>query len=222
MNVFILIIRREFALYIRGGFENLMVLAFFVMAVTLFPFGIGPEISTLGKVGAGILWVATLFSVVLSLENLFKTDYDDGSLELFGCQPLAMELIVLAKITVHWTTTGLVLILIAPILFIMMNININGYLPLLFSLALGTPSLSLIGGMGAALIVGSRRSKFLLPLIILPLYVPVLIFSISAFNSSINGAPPLPHFLILTAILLASLAICPWVSASVLRRALDN
>lgn len=198
-----------------------MVVAFFVIAVVLFPFGVGPEPNTLARIAAGTIWVAALLSSMLSLERLFQTDYEDGTLELLALAPVPLEVTVLAKVVAHWLTTGLPLILTAPLLAVLMQLPGEGYAVLMIGLTLGTPTLSLIGAVGAALILGSRRGGVLLSLLVLPLYIPVLIFGVSAVDASIGDLGARPHLLILAALFVATLALTPWASASALRQALE-
>jgi heme exporter protein B len=222
MKLFFSIIKRDFRLYIRQGMENLTVVMFFIIVVTLFPFGIGSEFNELKNIGAGIIWVSALLAAILSLERLFQTDYEDGSLELLALQPIALEIIVLAKALVHWLTTGITLILATPILALLMNIPDEGYWVLLLSLIIGTPSLSLIGTIGAALIIGSKRGGVLLALIILPLYIPILIFGIASVKAALEGFPIESHLMILVALFMVALALCPWAGAGAIRQALDS
>jgi len=222
MSRFIALIHRDLQLSMRQGMDNVMVVMFFVLAVILFPFGVGPEPGILARIGAGVIWVAALLAAMLSLERLFQTDYEDGSLELLALQPLALEIIVLAKIVVHWLTTGLPLLIATPILAIFMNVPSDGFWMLVFTLALGTPSLSLIGAIGAALILGSRRGGVLLSLLVLPLYIPVLIFGVSAVDAAIGGFPVNSHLMILGGLLIAAIALCPWAGAGAIRQALET
>jgi heme exporter protein B len=221
MSVFITLIKRDLNLAFRQGFDSLMVVAFFVIAVVLFPLGVGPEPNTLARIASGTIWVAALLSSMLSLERLFQTDYDDGSLELLALSPVALELTVLAKVTAHWLTTGLPLILTAPLLGVLMQLPNQGFMTLLIALALGTPTLSLIGAVGAALVLGSRRGGVLLSLLILPLYIPVLIFGVSAVEAALGDLATRPHLLILAGLLAATLALTPWAAAAALRQALE-
>ena len=186
MNGFLQIVRRDLHLAMRQGMDSLMVVAFFVIAVVLFPFGVGPESNILARIAPGVIWVAALLSSMLSLERLFQADYEDGSLELLALQPVALEITVMAKVTVHWLTTGLPLIVATPLLAVLMNLPEEGFQPFLIALLLGTPTLSLIGAIGAALILGSRRGGILLSLLVLPLYIPVLIFGVSAVDAVNN------------------------------------
>ena len=157
MHSFVQLVRRDLNLSFRQGMDSAMVVMFFVIAVVLFPFGVGPEPNILMRIAAGLIWVAALLASMLSLERLFQADFEDGSLETLVLQPVPLEIAVIAKITAHWITTGLPLIIAAPILAVLLNMNANGFGMLIAALALGTPSLSLIGAIGAALILGARR-----------------------------------------------------------------
>jgi heme exporter protein B len=221
MKKFIFIIKRDLHLALRQGTDSLMIVAFFVIAVVLFPFGIGPEANMLARIAPGVIWVAALLSSMLSLEKLFQSDFDDGTLELLALQPVALEIIVIAKIFVHWLTTGIPLIITAPILALMMNMPQEGLWSLIIALFIGTPCLSLIGAIGAALILGARRGGTLLSLLVLPLYIPVLIFGVSSVDAIINGFSNKPQFFVLSGLLLAAIALCPWASAAALRQGLE-
>ena len=221
MSAFVHVIRRELNLAIRQQLDSLVVLVFFLLAIVLFPFGVGPEPNILARIAPGIIWVAALLAAMLSLERLFQADYEDGSLELLALSPLPLEMVVLAKVVTHWLTTGLPLILAAPVMAVMLNMNTEGIAMLLLVLLLGTPSLSLIGAIGAALILGARRGGVLLSLLILPLFIPVLIFGVSAIDGTLNGLTVKPQLLILSGFFLASLALCPWASAAAIRQSLE-
>jgi len=222
MKAFTSIVKRDLQLAMRQGMDSVMVVAFFVLAVMLFPIGVGPEASTLARIAAGVIWVAALLSSMLSLERLFQLDYEDGSLELLALQSTALEVTVMAKITAHWLTTGLPLLIATPLLAVFMNLPSEGFWALVLTLAIGTPSLSLIGAIGAALILGSRRGGVLLSLLVLPLYIPVLIFGVSAINGAISGLPINAHLLIMSGIFLAALPLCPWAGAGAIRQALET
>lgn len=221
MSGFITVLKRDLHLATRQGMDNMMVVMFFVLAVVLFPFGVGPEPNILARIAAGVIWVAALLASMLSLERLFQTDYEDGSLELLSLSPMALEVVVLAKVAAHWLTTGLPLIVAAPLLAVLLNMNAEGFAMLLLALALGTPSLSLIGAVGAALILGSRRGGVLLALLILPLYIPVLIFGVSAVDAVIGGFEAKAQLLIMGAFLVGALALCPWAAAAGVRQAIE-
>lgn len=221
MSAFMTMVRRDLNLAFRQGFDSLMVVTFFIIAVVLFPFGVGPEPNTLARIAAGTIWVAALLASMLSLERLFQTDFEDGSLELLALAPVPLEVTVLAKVAAHWITTGLPLIITAPLLAVLMQLPDAGYLVLIAALALGTPALSLIGAVGAALILGSRRGGVLLSLLVLPLYIPVLIFGVSAVDAAIVDMTVRPHLLILGAMFVGALALTPWAAAAALRQALE-
>jgi len=221
MSRFMSIIRRDLHLAMRQGMDSLMVVAFFVIAVVLFPFGVGPEPNILARIAPGVIWVAALLSSMLSLERLFQADFEDGSLELLALQPVALEITVMAKVCVHWLTTGLPLIIAAPLLAVLMNLPEDGFRVLLIALLLGTSTLSLIGAIGAALILGSRRGGILLSLLVLPLYIPVLIFGVSAVDAAVGGFSDKPQLLILSGLLVAALALCPWAGATAVRQGLE-
>jgi len=221
MNGFMSILKRDLHLATRQGMDNMMVVMFFVLAVVLFPFGVGPEPNILARIAAGVIWVAALLASMLSLERLFQTDFEDGSLELLSLSPITLEVVVVAKVAAHWLTTGLPLIVAAPLLAVLLNMNGEGFPMLILALALGTPSLSLIGAVGAALILGSRRGGVLLALLILPLYIPVLIFGVSAVDAVIAGFEAKAQVLILGAFLMGALALCPWAAAAGVRQAIE-
>ncbi|NQU56005.1 MAG: heme exporter protein CcmB [Rhodospirillales bacterium] len=221
MSGFMAILKRDLHLASRQGMDNMMVVMFFVIAVVLFPFGVGPEPNILARIAAGVIMVAALLASMLSLERLFQTDYEDGSLELLSLSPISLEVVVLAKVVAHWLTTGLPLIVAAPLLAVLLNMNTEGFPMLILALLLGTPSLSLIGAVGAALILGSRRGGVLLALLILPLYIPVLIFGVSAIDAVIGGFEANAQLLILGAFLMGALALCPWAAAAGVRQAIE-
>jgi heme exporter protein B len=201
--------------------DSVMVVAFFVIAVILFPFGIGPEPNVLARISAGVVWVAALLASMLALERLFQTDYEDGSLELLALAPVPLELVVLAKVIAHWLTTGLPLIVAAPLLGFLLHLSADGFLVLVIGLALGTPILSLIGAVGAGLILGARRGGVLLSLLVLPLYIPILIFGVAAVDAAVGGFTPRPQLLILAGMLLGAVALTPWAGAAAIRQALE-
>jgi len=221
MNRFLEVVRRDLRLALRQGSDSVMVVTFFVLTVVLFPFGIGPEVNVLERVSAGVLMVTALLASMLSLDRLFQTDYEDGSLELLVLTPAPLSVVVAAKMLAHWLTTGLPLMVAAPVLAVLLHMQADGFTTLLAAMALGTPTLSLIGGIGAALVLGARRGGVLLSLLILPLYVPVLIFGVGAIDAAVQGMSARPHLLILAGILAAALALAPWTSAAALRQALE-
>ena len=221
MSAFRLLVLRDLRLALRQGGDAAMVVAFFALTVILFPFGVGPEAELLARIAAGILWVTALLAALLSLERLFQADWEDGSLEALALMPLPLEAQVLAKCLAHWLVAGLPLILIAPLLALLLHLDRAGYPALLLSLLLGTPSLSLVGAMGAALSLGARRGGVLLSLLVLPLYIPVLIFGVAAVEAAIGGFGARPHLLLLGALLAGALVLAPVAAAAALRQALE-
>ncbi|KJS35113.1 MAG: heme transporter [Rhodospirillaceae bacterium BRH_c57] len=221
MNALLAVIRRDLRLALRQGSDSMMVVAFFVLTVVLFPFGVGPESGILERVAAGVLWVTALLASMLSLDRLFQTDYEDGSLDLLTMAPMPLSVIVLGKVAAHWLTTGLPLILAAPVLAVLLNMNSEGFGVLIAAMAVGTPTLSLIGAVGAALVLGARRGGVLLSLLVLPLYIPVLIFGVSAIDAAVMGFEYRAQLLIMGAMLLVSLALCPWATGAALRQAVE-
>ena len=213
------ILGRELRLAMRQSADSAMVIAFFVIAVVLFPFGVGPEPNVLARIGPGVIWVAALLAAMLSMERMFQTDYEDGSLELLALAPLPLEATVLVKVLVHWLTTGLPLIVAAPLLAVMMNVPVAGWPMMLAGLALGTPVLSLVGAVGAALVLGARRGGVLLSLLVLPLVIPVLIFGVGAVEAALMDLAVKAHLMLLGGMFLGALALTPWATAAALREA---
>lgn len=215
------LLRRDLRLALRQGSDTATVLAFFVIVVSLFPFGVGAEPQTLSAIGAGTLWVAALLAALLSLDRLFQADYEDGTLDYLLASPAAPTLLVLAKCLAHWLTTGLPLVILSPLLALLMHMPAASYPALMLGLALGTPVLTLVGAIGAALVLGARRGGVLLSLLILPLYIPVLIFGVAAVEAAATGRAAQPHVLLLGALFLAALALAPFVAAAALRQAAE-
>jgi heme exporter protein B len=211
----------ELRLGVRQGGDFGLVLGFFVLAVLMFPFGVGPEPELLGRIGAGIIWVAALLASVLSLDRLFATDYADGNLDLLALSPAPLELVVLAKGTAHWVTTGLPLTAISPVLAILVDLDPGAIPVLTLGLLLGTPALSLLGAIAAALTLGARRPGILVSLLVLPLYLPPLIFGTGAVEAVLAAEGARAHLLLLGAVTLAALPLAPLAAAAALRQALD-
>ncbi len=221
MAGFLGLFRRDLRLALRQGGDTGLVLAFFVLAVVLFPFGVGPEAEVLARVASGILWVAALLAALLSLDRLFQPDYEDGGLDLIALSPLPLEFAVLAKCAAHWVATGLPLALVSPALAFVVDLDPRAIATLVASLLIGTPALSLVGGVAAALTLGARRQGALLSLLVLPLYVPPLIFGAGAVEASALGTGARVDLLLLAALTMAALPLCPWASAAALRQALE-
>ncbi|MDC0399277.1 heme exporter protein CcmB [Alphaproteobacteria bacterium] len=218
MDTVMAIIRRDLSLVMRQGSDAFVVLIFFIVIVTLFPLGVSPDPLILQNLASGIVWVGALLAAMLSLDRLFQTDYDDGSLELLVLSPYPLEIVVLCKCFVHWLTTGLPIMVISPVLALMLNIKTGAFLYLVTSMALGTPIISLLGAVGAALVLGSRRSGVLIALLIIPLTIPILLFGVGAIQAATEGYSASSPLMFLGALLLFSIALCPWVIASSLRQ----
>ena len=218
MDIVMAIIRRDLSLVMRQGSDAFVILIFFIVTVTLFPLGVSPDALILQNLASGIVWVGDLLAAMLSLDRLFQTDYDDGSLELLVLSPYPLEIVVLCKCFVHWLTTGLPIMAISPVLALMLNIKTGAFLYLVTSMALGTPIISLLGAVGAALVFGSRRSGVLIALLIIPLTIPILLFGVGAIQAATEGYSASSPLMFLGALLLFSIALCPWVIASSLRQ----
>jgi heme exporter protein B len=221
MRAFAALLRRDLRLTLRRGVDSAQPLIFFVIALTLFPLGVGPAPEVLERIGVGVIWVLALLAVMLSLDRLFQADAEDGSLEQLALGVLPLELTVLAKCLAHWLTTGLLLALASPLLGLLLAQPAETLGILALALLLGTPTLTLIGSVGAALLVGARRGSVLVALLVLPLYIPILIFGVSAVEGAVMGLGARPQLLILGALLLAALALTPFASAAALRLTLE-
>jgi heme exporter protein B len=215
------ILKRDLRLALRQGADTLVVVLFFVLTVTLFPFGVGPEPEVLARIASGVIWVTALLASLLSLERLFQTDYEDGGLDLLVLAPIGLESTVLAKCLAHWLTTGVPLIVAAPLLALFLDLPADGLGGLLLAMLLGTPTLTLVGAIGAALVLGARRGGVLISLLVLPLYVPVLIFGVAAVDGAVAGFPMRPHLMVLGGLFLGALVLSPWASAAALRQAVE-
>ena len=205
----------------RRSTDVLTPLVFFVIVVSLFPLGLGPEPSVLRTIAPGVIWVAALLATMLSLNRLFANDYADGTLEQMMLSPYPLTMLVLTKVAAHWTLTGLPLVLISPLLALQMHLPESATGTLVLSLLLGTPVLSLLGAVGAALTLGLRGGGVLVSLLVLPLYTPVLIFGAGAVAGVIAGIDIEAHFSLLGAFLALALTFAPWAAAAALRVSLD-
>ena len=221
VGVFLRLIGRELTLAVRGGIGSLMAVVFFVIAVTLFPLGVGPELGLLSRIAPGAVWVAALLAALLSLDRLFVADHEDGSLEQLMLGVLPLEFVVLAKAVAHWLTTGLPLAIAAPVLALLLNMSVDGLVILIVSLLLGTPILSLIGAVGAALTVSLRRGGALIALLVLPLYVPVLIFGVGAVEGAVLDVGVHANLSILAGGLVGALVLGPLAAAAALRMTVE-
>lgn len=214
---FVATVKRDSLIAMRHRGEMANPLMFFLMVITMVPLGISPEAAVLASLAPGMIWVVALLATLLSLDGLFRSDFEDGALEQLLVSPQPLYFQVLAKVLVHWLTTGLPLTLMAPILGVMLSLPEAGYLPLMMSLLLGTACLSLVGSIGAALTVALRKGGLLLSLIIMPLYVPILIFGASAVSSAIDGFPIYGQLAMLGAFLAAAVVLAPLAAAGALR-----
>lgn len=217
IDAFQLILKRDLLLAFRRRSEVVNPLIFFLLVATLFPLGITPERKMLALIAPGVIWVAALLAVMLSLDQLFKHDYEDGSLNLLVLSPVPLFWLVLAKVLVHWIVTGALLLVFAPILALMLHLPPEGWWPLLVSLLLGTPLLSLIGAIGAALTVGLKKGGVLLSLLVLPLNIPVLIFGSGAVIASTQALPYSGQLLWLAVLLVLGITLAPFAIAAGLR-----
>ena len=217
MRALAALIRRDIALALRLGGGGGIGVAFFVLVVVLVPLGIGPEPGILARIAGGIVWIAALLAALLSLDRLFQADFEDGSLDQLILSPLALEQVVLAKAIAHWVTTGLPMMLAIPVLGIMLSLPGEVMATLVLSMAVGTPALSLIGAVGAAITVGVRRGGLLLSILVLPLYIPTLIFGAQAIDAALIAADPTPALALGAATSAVAAALAPFAAASALR-----
>jgi len=221
VGVFAAVVRRDLLLAMRRRSDVLTTFFFFVVVVSLFPLGIGPEVDTLRTIAPGVVWVAALLASMLALARLFVGDYADGTLEQLALAPQPLLVLVLGKIVAHWLVTGVPLVLIAPLLGLQFDLPAAALQVMVLSLLLGTPVLSMIGAVGAALTLGVRGAGGLLALLVLPLYVPVLIFGAGAVSASALGMNVSGHLSALAAIFLIALVFAPWATAAAIRIALE-
>jgi heme exporter protein B len=215
------VVSRDVLLAMRRRADVATTLFFFVIVASLFPLGVGPEPELLRAMAPGILWVAALLASMLSLGRLFAEDYADGSLEQLVLAPEPLALVVIGKVVAHWLVSGLPLVLISPVIALQFDLPREAIVTLLLALLLGTPLLSLIGAIGAALTVGVRGGGVLISLLVLPLYVPVLIFGAGAVDASAMGMDASGHLSILGALLLLGMVLAPWATAAALRISLE-
>ncbi|WP_299887150.1 heme exporter protein CcmB [uncultured Ruegeria sp.] len=213
----IALLLRDLKLAFRAGGGFGLGLAFFLIVTVMVPFAVGPQSSLLATIAAGVLWLGALLACLLSLDRLLALDWEDGSLDLLATAPLPLEAVVTVKALAHWLTTGLPLVLVAPILGVLLNLPAPGFFWLVISLLVGTPALSVIGTFGAALTVGLKRGGLLLSLLVLPLYVPTLIFGAEVARRGALGMETQTPLLMLAGITAATIALLPFASAAVLR-----
>jgi heme exporter protein B len=217
LKVFMWVLRRDLMLAMRRRSDVFTALFFFVIVVSLFPLGIGPELDILRQIAPGVVWVAALLASMLALERLFATDHADGTLEQMLLTPQPVSLLVLGKVVAHWLVTGVPLVVMAPLLGLQYDLPAEALGVLMLSLLIGTPALSLIGAIGAALTLGVRSGGVLLSLLVLPLYVPVLIFGAGAVEASVSGLGSQGHLSMLGALCVLALLLAPVGTAAALR-----
>ena len=221
MNGLLVVLKRDLRVALRRRSDTLSTLVFFVMVVSLFPLGVGPEPQLLRTMAPGVLWVAAMLASMLSLPRLFADDHSDGTLEQLMLSTHSLALLVLGKTLAHWVGSGLPLVLLSPVLAMQFDLSASATGVLVLSLLFGTPILSLIGSVGAALTVGLRGSSVLLSLLVLPLTIPVLIFGAGAVEAHNAGLGVAGHFSLLGALLVVSLVAAPWVAAAALRISME-
>jgi heme exporter protein B len=222
MTALAALLRRDMRLAVRVGGGALMGVLFFLIVVVMVPFALGPDLALLSRTGPAILWLGALLASLLALDRLFAADHEDGSLDLILMGRAPLELAVAAKALAHWLTTGLPLVIAAPLLGLFLNLAPAAIGAVALTLLVGTPALTCIGLIGAALAVALRRGGLLVPVLVLPLTVPVLIFGVAASNAAVTG--PLPFgtpFIVLVALTLASVVLGPFAAAAALRHGLD-
>ena len=217
ISAFQAIIKRDTRLAIRQPSEIAQPVVFFVIVVSVFPFGVGSNPDQLAAIGPGIVWVGALLATLLALDSLFRSDFDDGSLEQLILSEHPLSVLILGKILVHWFVTGLPLIIVTPLLGILLGLDKSTLVVLIGSLLLGTPTLSLVGAIGSALTISIRRAGLLVTLLVLPLYIPVLIFGAGAASAAQSGLPTAGHLYMLGAIAMGAIALAPIATSAALR-----
>lgn len=217
-RAFLALLGRDIRLALREGGAVGTALGFYLLVIAILPLGLGPDLALLSRIAPGILWLALLLSALLSADRMFHADHDDGTLDALSLGPLPLELVAAAKASAHWLTTALPLAFLAPLLGLMLNLDPAAYVPLVGTMLVGTPAISFIGSIGAALTLGIRRGGLLLPLLVMPLFIPVLVFGVSTVSAILTGpggyGTPL---MILAAFSLASVALAPIAAAAALR-----
>ncbi len=218
MKPFLALLQRDLRLAWREGGAIGVALGFYLVVVAILPLGLGPDLNLLSRIAPGILWVALLLAALLSADRIFYNDFEDGALEVIVLGPLPLEAVVAGKSLAHWLSVGVPLTLMAPVLGLLLNLDIDAYGVLMLTMLAGTPAISFLGAVGAALTLGLRRGGLLLSLLILPLYIPVLIFGVASIQAVITGPASFgPPFMILCALSLGSVAIAPFAAAAALR-----
>ena len=221
-SAFWIILKRDLLLALRRRSEVFTVLFFFVVVISLFPLGVGTDDETLKRIAPGVVWIAALLASTLALDRLFSADYDDGTLERIVLAPSSLSVSVFAKILAHWLLTGLPLVLISPLVGLFYNVPINSIWVMMFVLLLGTPVLSMLGAIAAALTLGLRGGGVLVSLLVLPLYIPVLVYGAGAISTSmLEGVSIEPYILLLGAFSMLAIVFSPWVTATALKISLE-
>ncbi len=220
-QAFWFLLRRDLLLALRNRAELANPLLFFVMVITLFPLAVGADPKLLSRIAAGIIWVAALLASMLSLDGIFRSDFEDGTLEQMLLSAHPVPVLVLAKVSAHWLVTGLPLLLMAPLLAMMLGLSTDAYGILLLTILLGTPVLSLIGSIGVALTIGLRKGGIILSLLVLPLYVPVLIFAASAVDVATSGLPATAQISMMLGFLFLALSLSPVATAAALKMSMS-
>jgi heme exporter protein B len=219
---FAALLKRDLRLAVRQGGGAGMAIGFFLIVVTMIPLGVGPDLNLLSRVAPGILWAALLLAALLTLDRIFQADYEDGSLDVMMMSPLPLELVAATKSLAHWIATGVPLAISAPLLGVVLNLEAKAIGPLALTMLVGTPAISFIGAIGAGLTLALRRGGLLTAVLVMPLYVPVLIFGVAAVKAAITGPVPFATpFLILVALSLASVVLSPLAAAAALRAAVQ-
>lgn len=216
-KAYLAMLRRDLTLAVRHPSEGLNALLFLSLIVTLFPLGVSPEPAQLKMMAPGVVWIAALLSGLFSLEGVFRSDFDDGALEQAVLGPTPLPLLVLAKVSAHWLVSGLPVVLVAPLLALFLSLPYQGIVALEWTLLLGTPLMSLVGTVGVALTLGLGRGGMLLTLLIMPLYIPILIFATQAVTAAVAGLPIEGPLYFLAALLLLALTLAPFAAAAALR-----
>lgn len=218
MKPFLALVMRDLRLAWREGGAIGVALGFYLIVVAILPLGLGPDLNLLSRIAPGVLWVALLLAALLSVDRIFYNDYEDGTLEVITLGPLPLELVAAAKCLAHWISTGIPLALMAPVLGLLLNLDLTAYGVLVLTMLVGTPAISFLGAVGAGLTLGLRRGGLLLSLLILPLYVPILIFGVSSVDAVLMGPASFTSpFLILCALSLATVVLAPFAAAAALR-----
>ncbi len=217
MSAFLTLIARDLRLAVRQGGALGTALGFYLIVVAMLPLGLGADLNLLSRIAPGVLWIALLLSALLSLGRVFESDYEDGSLDVLATGPLPLELVAAAKALAHWISTSVPLALLAPVLGILLNLELLAYPTLVATMLMGTPAVSFIGAIGAALTLRARRGGLLIALLVLPLYVPTLVFGIATISAMLGPDDAAAPFLILTAISLAAMVLGPLAAAAALR-----